>query len=250
MGVESMKRRARVRRFRNVINFNTVFITDKGKALQQSEELQRRKEWNERKKRTDDAEAVQMNDKDIAYFNLIFKMKVETQFQFEHGFPLMVLFMMDAIYPKKVPWHKVAWRFNYKYAADKNYEILEQAWNSVEMEKTPHFNPTKTHHRIENMREAILPEKLSFLRTMRAWFDARIYWAPKYNPMERRYALVAECAVKGYQIKYPAWIPFDAVECARHEQRSLKKRQTENWENIPEFRRFMYFMGTPECQEM
>jgi hypothetical protein len=250
--LDRLKKRAGVRRFKNVITFSSKFKPIKPEEKTTHAELRRRKEISDQAKRHHETEVMMLTDKDIAWFNLIFEMQIETEFQFQHGFPIAVLTMLDAIYPKKVPWHRVEWRFNYKHAGDRNYSLLENVWQEVGMEKTRCFMPTQTTLRIENMRESVMHEKLAFLRLMRAWFDQRIYWAPKYNAMERRFAFVRECKMKGYEVTFPGWIPFDAVDYRCQDGIFVRRKTTHRvkWEGLPEFQRFVCFLGSTECQEM
>jgi hypothetical protein len=129
----TMKKMAHLRRFKNVVNFSKGF--EKGRELQATDELRRRRAMTDQQKREDEREVVYITDHNVAWLNLIFALKVETEFQFQHGYPIILLMMLDAIYPKKVPWHRVEWHFNYKHAGDRNYGLLQNFWTEVGMEK-------------------------------------------------------------------------------------------------------------------
>ena len=57
-----------------------------------------------------------IEDITLTWINMYFKLHVKTERQLCAGFPLIVLSMMDVIYPKKVRWHQVNWNTSYQRA--------------------------------------------------------------------------------------------------------------------------------------
>jgi hypothetical protein len=93
----------------------------------------------EDKIREDKSNSTILKDPVLGWINLVFQMNIETEYQFEVGYPLILLTMLDAIYPKRVRWREVDWRFQYKRALQKNYAVLESIWAEVNMEKAREF---------------------------------------------------------------------------------------------------------------
>merc|ERR1719502_567870 len=145
----------------------------------------------------------------IRWLNERFILEIKSQYQFEVGFPLLVLTMMDAIYPKRVRWREVDWRSQYKRAMMKNFAVIEHIWSEVNMEKAREFRMENTHLRLENMPTCSLYEKLEFMRLMKRWYDQRIHASGPYDPMAKRKELVETCKKTGHEVKFPPWMKFD-----------------------------------------
>jgi hypothetical protein len=149
-----------------------------------------------------------VSDMVVGWINKVFEMAIETDFSFEVGFPVIVLTMLDAIYVKRVRWQEVDWRFQYKRAIQRNFEVLERIWAEVNMEKAREFRVENTLLRLENMETAPIKEKIEFVRMMKRWFDQRIHHAEPYDALVRRSEIVELCRTKGHAVKFPSWIKF------------------------------------------
>jgi hypothetical protein len=189
-----------------------------------------------------------IKDPILGWFNLVFQMNCESEYQFELGFPLLMLTMLDAIYPKRVRWREVDWRIQYKRALAKNYAVLESIWAEVNMEKAREFRVENTSLRMENVPTSGVGEKLEFLRLMKRWYDQRIHHAGPYDPMAKRREFVEACKAWGHAVKFPAWIPFDKEHQVQdREERSAALKE---YEKMPEYKRLIWFLGCQEYQTM
>lgn len=217
------------------------------------ESFLRFKEHADKQNRVHETERVRLTDMNIAWLNTKFAMECATEFEFETGYPVILLTILDAIYRGKVPWHRVHWRFQYKQAGDKNYQLLDQMWRDVNMDKVRGFRVTHTALRIETMREASIREKLNFLKLLRDWFDSRIYYAPAYDPIHRRAEYVEESRRKGCVSEFPAWIPYDpraARGTAEAKHMPLETNSIAAYNKMPEFKRLGHFLASAEYQHM
>jgi len=234
-----------VLRFKMRMQFSNRFRPSEGeKALFESmnEDL---------KDKLHDSDKKKMDDSVLAWMNHVFAMNVQTEHEFEVGFPVIVLTMLDAIYPKRVRWREVDWKFQYKRCLHKNFAVLETVWNEVNMEKAREFRVENTSLRLEYLPTAALPEKLEFTRLMKRWYDQRIHHAGKYDPMAKRLEFVKQCNAWGHKVKFPEWILFDKeykVEISREDGRELEKSQAYN--KMPEYQRLIHFLGCQEYQTM
>jgi len=195
--------------------------------------------------------AKKIEDTSIGWLNQVFKMDVQTEYQFEVGFPIIILTMLDAIYPKRIRWREVDWRFQYKRALQKNFGVLEGLWTEVNMEKAREFRVENTTLRLENLPSASLAEKLEFLRLMKRWYDQRIHHAGPYDPLSKRLEFVEQCRAWGHTVKFPNWIKFDKehlVEISEEDAREHSKHKTYN--AMPEYKRLIWFLGCQEYQTM
>jgi hypothetical protein len=190
---------------------------------------------------------ISMKDPVFGWLNLVFQMKIETEYQFEVGFPIILLTMMDAIYPKRVRWREVDWRFQYKRALHKNFSVLESIWSEVSMEKAREFRVENTPLRLENLPSASLNEKMEFLRLMKRWYDQRIHHSGPYDPMAKRNEYVDQCKSWGRNVKFPPWIKHDKDHKADKEDSSEDMKR---YEKMPEFKRLIWFLGCHEYQTM
>merc|ERR1712217_1001428 len=192
-----------------------------------------------------EVKSEEMKDMIVAWLNMIFEMDIRTEYHFEIGFPIIVLTMLDAIYPKRVRWREVDWRFQYKRALQKNFAVLETIWAEVNMEKAREFRVENTTLRLENMPTSSLKEKLEFVRLLKRWFDRRIHHAGTYDPMAKRHEYVNQCKTWGHTVKFPPWIKFDKEikECSKSPVKRI-------YDNMPEYKRLIWFLGSPEHQTM
>lgn len=240
-----------VLRFKMQMQFSNRFKPSEGKALfeEMNKDLEERMIENK---------TVQMKDPTVGWINLVFSMKIETEYQFEVGFPIIVLTMLDAIYPKRVRWREVDWGFQYKRALQKNFAVLETIWSEVNMEKAREFRVENTPLRLENMGnpDVTVKEKLEFVRLMKRWFDQRIHHAGPYDPVAKRHEFVSQCKAWGHTVKFPPWIEFDKKEAqgtavgggmnALIGYNPKKKA----FDSFPEYKRLIWFLGSPEYQTM
>lgn len=192
-----------------------------------------------------------IEDKTLAWLNIVFHMNVKTEYEFEVGFPIMMITMLDAIYPKRVHWREVDWKFQYKRALMKNFAVLEGIWSEVNMDKAREFRVENTPLRLENLSTYSVPEKLEFLGLMKRWFDQRIHHAGPYDPMLKRMQFVEECKVWGNKVKFPHWISFDKehkVEISNMD--ALEREKMLEYNKMPEYKRLIWFLGCQEYQTM
>eukprot|EP01066_Platyproteum_vivax_P004935 Platyproteum_vivax@DN16313_c0_g1_i1.p1 len=84
--------------------------------------------------------------------------------------------IMDAIFPGKVPMHKVNWLAKHQWEYTKNYKILQQVFNECGIEK-----PIE----VDKLVKAKPQDNLEFLQWMKAYFD-RTFNHQEYAAYERR----------------------------------------------------------------
>jgi hypothetical protein len=226
-------------RFKNRLQFSAKFKPSENKSLFEAENA-------------DLEESVLHNLEDIkdpmiGWVNTVFAMSIETEYQFEIGFPLVVLTVLDAIYPKRVRWHKVDWRIQYKRALQSNYQVLEKIWSEVNMEKSREFRFEQTSIRLEHMSRANMAQKLEFVRLLKRWFDQRIHHAGPYDPIKNRREFVEFCRLRGLPVTFPPW-----MKACRSTSPTVRKQSTQMglYRAMPEYKRFIWFLGSPEHQTM
>jgi len=187
-----------------------------------------------------------MQDMVVGWINQYFAFDIKTEFQFEICFPIIVLTMLDAIYPKRVRWREVDWRFQYKHALTKNHNVLQAVWMEVNMDKAREFRVENTALRIETMLHAPISEKLEFLRILKRWFEHRINSAEHYDPQQKRHEYVQQCKAWGYEVKFPPWILYDKDRPAKVQT----PQENEDFNKMPEYKRLIWFLGSTEHQTM
>lgn len=225
-------------RFKNRVQFSGRFQPMDGKELVAQENEEAKRECESKHSH------AELNDMTIGWVNKVFEMDVHTEYQFEIGFPIIILSMLDAIYPNRVRWREVDWRFQYKRALVKNFTVLERIWGEVNMEKAREFRVENTHLRMEGMSEAPVKEKLDFLRLAKRWFDTRIHHAAPYDPKAKRHEVLKQCKMWGHDVRFPAWIKFDKdAEAPRIVEPTF-------YSKMPEYKRLIWFLGSPEHQTM
>jgi hypothetical protein len=188
----------------------------------------------------------EMKDMIIGWLNHFFEFTIINQVEMEAGFPLVVLFMLDAVYPNRIPWGMVDWKLQYKRAMKKNFSVLDKFWHQVNMDKAKEFRVENTSLRLENMPKAVLREKLGFLKLIKRWFDIRIHHAPKFEPIKRRHEIKEMCRVRGHTIHYPSWVVYDSDMI----RPTLAKSETEDFAEMPEYQRLRLFLGSAAHQNM
>lgn len=159
-----------------------------------------------------ETKSTPLQDITIVWLNMVFQMAVHTEFDFDVGFPIIILTMLDAIYPKRVKWREMDWHLQYKRALHKNHAVLEATWVELNMEKAREFRVENTALRVEQMPICPIRDKLEFLRLMKRWYDQRVAHADRYDPLAKRRAIVNECRAWGHTVKFPPWIKFDKEE--------------------------------------
>lgn len=205
--------------------------------------------------RFDESRSAEIKDPIIAWINMVFSMKIATEYQFEVGFPIIILTMLDAIYPKRVRWREVDWGFQYKRALQKNFSVLEMIWAEVNMEKAREFRVGHTTLRLENLSSpnTLLKDKLEFLKLMKRWFDQRIHHAGPYDPMGKRHEFVEQCRIWGQAVKFPNWIDYDkdfSPKPLSSHVFSAESAAKKEFDQFPEYKRLIWFLGSPEYQTM
>jgi len=244
-GFSKWQARPPVLRFKTRIQFSSQFKPSQVKELfeQVNEDLDMKCDF-----KTDE-----MKDPIIGWLNLVFAMNVETEYHFGVGFPIILLTMLDAIYPKRVRWHEVDWRFQYKRALHRNFSVLESIWAEVNMEKSREFRYERTSLRLDQMSTTTIKERLEFIRLMKRWFDQRIHHAQPYDPIQKRRDFVEHCRIRGIPVKFPPWMKYSEEPATReildlHETQRL--RQQEAFNAMPEYKRLINFLGSPDHQTM
>lgn len=237
-----------VLRFKMRMQFSDRFrpTDDEGTHL-----LEKMHQEMEEKSKENELHAKKVDNPSITWLNERLSMKVETEYHLEVGFPVIILTMLDAIYPKRVKWREVDWRFQYKRALQKNFGVLDSVWSEVNMEKAREFRVENTPLRLENMPTAAVSEKLEFLRLMKRWYDQRIHHAGPYDPMAKRQEFVDQCKAWGHKVKFPNWINFvkdHKVEISEEDAREQAK--TQEYNKMPEYKRLIHFLGCQEYQTM
>eukprot|EP00928_Gymnodinium_smaydae_P074905 TRINITY_DN5791_c0_g1_i1.p1 TRINITY_DN5791_c0_g1~~TRINITY_DN5791_c0_g1_i1.p1 ORF type:complete len:484 (-),score=93.47 TRINITY_DN5791_c0_g1_i1:259-1710(-) len=199
-------------RFKAMVQFSVRF--EGGNVLQQEQERQNKiKEKQRLGKRFSIS-----SDPDIYWFNQRFLTTITSDSEVMSGWPVMALIILDAVYPSKVPWQRVDWRWRYDSSTSRNYELLLRIWDEVGMDKTRIFRVTETSLRIEDMMGEPFPAKLAFLRLMKKWFFTRVHAMPKYDPLRRQ-------------------------------EEELSKEVAE-YRAMPEFKRLIWFKGSTDIMEM
>mmetsp|Transcript_59454 Transcript_59454/g.192243 ORF Transcript_59454/g.192243 Transcript_59454/m.192243 type:complete len:316 (-) Transcript_59454:77-1024(-) len=149
-------------------------------------------------------------------------MNLTTEYQFEVTFPVICLFILDAIFPRRVNWGQIDLRYQYKKALQQNYKVLRRIWAEVLMEKAREFRVEYTHLRLENMPASGQKDKLEFIKLMQRWYQQRFHNADPYEPLSRRRAIAATCLSSGHKVQYPPWILHDKEEPSKKPEQILR----------------------------
>jgi len=234
-----------VLRFKMRMQFSSRFRpTNEEKAL--FEEMNKDLE-----EKFDESHTKTVDDKIVGWLNQVFAMNIETEYQYESGYPVIMLTMLDAIYPKRVIWREVDWRFQYKRAVQKNFATVERIWAEVNMDKAREFRMENTPLRLENMPTGSNQDRIDFMCLMKKWYDQRIHQAGPYDPLAKRLEFVAACKTWGHTVKFPPWIFFDKDHVAEiSEMDAREKKKTTEYNKMPEYRRLIWFLGCQEYQTM
>lgn len=191
----------------------------------------------------------EMHDMTIGWLNSAFQMAIVTEFQFETGFPVIILTILDAIYRKHVCWRQVDWRLAYKIALVKNYAALNQVWTQVNMEMVREFRPEYTNLRIEDMPTCDVRHKLEFLRLIRRWFEVRILYVEPFDVIQRRLELVERSRLWGHKLEFPSWIRLEN-DAPRTSRGALAGSKALAYSRRPEYQRLTSFLGSNAYQTM
>jgi len=162
------------------------------------------------------------------------------------AFPILVLTVLDAVYPKRVRWEKIDWRIQYKRALMRNYREVELIWQEVNMEKSREFRFDMTALRVEQLFQASVEEKLMFLRNLKRWFDTRIHHCPPYYPVQKRAEFADACRLRGLPVTFPSWMKVDK----ELESKIAEGKKSGKYRELPEYMRLISFLGSPEHQTM
>jgi len=84
--------------------------------------------------------------------------------------------IMDAIYPGKVPLHKVNFNAKFDYEYVKNFKVLQEIFNKLAIEK---------YIDVQKLIKGKYQDNLEFLQWIKRYFDLH-YPGGKYNAVERR----------------------------------------------------------------
>lgn len=197
----------------------------------------------------DQAAMETIQDETLNWVNKFFELSVHTEFHFKGALPIMIMFILDNIYPTKMQaWIKVDWRVQYTASVDRNRAVLKNYWNLVNMEKAKEFRPDSTHLRLEMAFTGTLHEKLDFLRLMKRWHDQRVHNSHKYDPFKRRIEIMNLCVKYGYKVDMPSWV--NGPRTVLPEKPMKEQPPSGAFEKMPEFMRLIYFLGSPEHQTM
>lgn len=192
-----------------------------------------------------------VNDHTVLWVNKKFAMNITKEFEVHLGFSVIMLTILDAIYPVKVPWHHVDFKIQYKKALTTNFAILQKLWAEVNMEKVRGFRFGDTRLRIEDMLNWSIYEQLDFLRLMKHWFDARILYSGPYEPLGRRQEMVKDCRMKGYYVDFPPWVLHEkGKEHMPQRKMTAATSKTAEFNAMPEYKRLIWFLGSAEHQAM
>eukprot|EP00928_Gymnodinium_smaydae_P074138 TRINITY_DN571_c0_g1_i1.p1 TRINITY_DN571_c0_g1~~TRINITY_DN571_c0_g1_i1.p1 ORF type:complete len:525 (+),score=78.54 TRINITY_DN571_c0_g1_i1:64-1638(+) len=240
--------KAPVQRFKTMVQFSGTF---KGTQQAQAIVLKSRRDSSDGPLALH--QSGRLHDPTVGWINHFFKMNIQTEAQLESGFPVVMLFLLDPVYPNKVPWRMVEWNFQYKSSLARNYRILGQVWSEVNMEKARGFRVGDTSLRFETIADATMTDKLQFLRLTKRWFESRINHSGPYEPTERRKDIVHSCSMRGFTVRFPPWIEFEKEDYEAAALAGSSKTCSDaerQYNNMPEFKRLIYFLGSPEHQNM
>lgn len=233
-------------RFRAQCQFSTEFKSSEKVRLEREE------------KKAEEEQAMllqrgqeKIDDYTLTWVNQYFKLEVETENQYHGAFPLIMLNMIDVIYPNKIRWHQVDWNAGYLHAYHRNHAVLEKVWKEINMHKLRDFRSDMTALQIEDTANANIEEKLAFLKTVKRWFDQRVEHSSAYDPIARRTEIDRMVRMTGRFANFPAWMKHDkeAIQAAR----SVKKGRLANtssteteYDKMPEFKRLIWFLGSSD----
>lgn len=192
-----------------------------------------------------------IDDYTLTWVNKYFKLDVETENQYHAAFPVIMLSMIDVIYPNKIRWHQVDWNAGYLHAFHRNHAVLEKIWKEINMHKLRDFRADMTALQIEDMVKASIEEKLAFLKTVKRWFDQRVQHSSAYDPIARRTDIDRFVRMTGRFANFPAWMQCDkeAIQAARSVKkgRNAASSSTETeYDKMPEFKRLIWFLGSAD----
>ncbi|CAE7470099.1 unnamed protein product [Symbiodinium sp. CCMP2456] len=234
-------------RFRAQCEFSAQF-----KPAEVKEERRRSiQQAQERKQIKMDAKEV-IQDMTLTWINMYFKLDVVTPRDLTAGFSIIILTMMDVIYPKKVRWHQVDWNVAYMRALAHNHRVLEKHWNEVNMDKVKDLRRDRIGMSIENTLDASIEDKLHFLKQVKRWFDCRVQHSAAYDPIKRRTEVEKQIRLTGRLMKFPTWMQYDKEEVQasratkpdKNKRRSEQTEPTTEYEKMPEFKRLLWFLGS------
>lgn len=200
-----------------------------------------------------------IDDYTLAWVNQYFKLEVETKSQYHGAFPVIMLSMIDVIYPDKIRWHQVDWNAFDVHAFHRNHSVLETVWKEINMHELRDFRSDMTALQIEDTAKASVEEKLAFLKTVKRWFDQRVEHSAVYDPIARRTEIdrKVRTAALGRCATYPSWMKNDteAIQAARCPVRCSETSQMENtssaetqYDKVP--KRHIWYLGPADDTSM
>eukprot|EP00930_Biecheleria_cincta_P059936 TRINITY_DN4564_c0_g1_i1.p1 TRINITY_DN4564_c0_g1~~TRINITY_DN4564_c0_g1_i1.p1 ORF type:complete len:522 (-),score=86.21 TRINITY_DN4564_c0_g1_i1:346-1911(-) len=239
-------------RFRAQCNFSTEFKSEERLRMERAQREARKTLEEEKLKIQGGNDKI--DDLVLGWVNHFYAFEVETENQFHGAFPLIVLFMMDNIYPKKIRWHQVDWNAGYQHALHRNHALLEKIWIELSMNKIRDFRLDPITASIENTVKATCRDKLLFLKTLKRWFDQRVRHSECYDPIFRRTEIERAVRLTGRYVRFPTWMKYDkeAIEHSRRAtvQQSLKDKKmtmtAQHFDEMPEFKRLILFLGSSD----
>lgn len=248
---EWMPKRPRMK-FRDQMLFTRIF-RPKSQIERESAVFAEAAKKTEESKRLCGSDAT-IQDGCLTWVNQFFKLDVHTELQFEAAFPIILLFMIDVIYPKKVRWYQVDWNTHYMHGLKKNHAVLQAIWLEVGMDKLPVFC---NEANIEYQALASIPEKLDFVKQAKRWFDQRVQTsAANFDPINRRTAIEKMVRHSGRLMKFPPWMQYDkeAIKAAQNirpsKERATSKSVKTHYDHMPEYKRLIWFLGSVDKQTM
>eukprot|EP00930_Biecheleria_cincta_P036659 TRINITY_DN25124_c0_g2_i1.p1 TRINITY_DN25124_c0_g2~~TRINITY_DN25124_c0_g2_i1.p1 ORF type:complete len:436 (+),score=90.45 TRINITY_DN25124_c0_g2_i1:88-1308(+) len=247
---DKMLPKAPILKFRAQCNFSSEFKSEEQLQVEKLKREARRAAEDERHKIHYGREEI--NDFILGWANQYFALEVKTENHFHAAFPLIVLLMIDVIYPKKVSWHRINWNAGAPLADQKNHALLQMIWYETNMDKLQDFRTDGASTRIEHMVKANTAEKLVFFKSVKRWFDRRVRSSEVVDPMTRLAEIDAAVRRTGRYAKFPAWMKYDASILEESIQHSAGRRKarmtatTADFDQLPEFKRLFLFLGSAD----
>eukprot|EP00743_Colponemidia_sp_Colp-15_P002132 GILK01002314.1.p1 GENE.GILK01002314.1~~GILK01002314.1.p1 ORF type:complete len:312 (+),score=62.27 GILK01002314.1:43-936(+) len=157
----------------------------------------------------------------LSWINTFFKLNLTKVEQVASG--AVHCQIMDAIFPGKVPMHKVNWKAKHEYEFVKNYKILQDVFTKCNIGK---------HIEVEKLVKAKYQDNLEFLQWMKRYFDLH-YAGGEYDAVERR---KGENIPEGGAPARASSVPKPAAAATREPSRVSKVapvKKSAEAENVP-----------------
>eukprot|EP00811_Abedinium_folium_P026444 NODE_3894_length_1965_cov_7.285637.p1 GENE.NODE_3894_length_1965_cov_7.285637~~NODE_3894_length_1965_cov_7.285637.p1 ORF type:complete len:338 (+),score=68.64 NODE_3894_length_1965_cov_7.285637:551-1564(+) len=190
--------------------------------------------------------SARLEDPIVRWINMFFAMDLQTEQHLDAGFGIIVLIILDAVLPGRVPWTRVSFPLLYRRAQLANFSLVEELWVKAGVEKAPELRDYAGVN-LEALFAARAAEKLEFFRHLRRWFDGKMIDARRrgveaFDAMRNRKRFVDTCIAWGHQVVLPRWILYD-YDIPKSTSRSVR-------EPVPEYQRLKGFLtaGKPQLR--